>query len=124
MTRQQSEQFRNAVAQAIGTGVRPSTFNSSLTPYLLPARAASEDGYSAAFLAVSVLCVVALILMIRLIRKPPGAPERDTVTSADGHTGAGHDARPGTRNGNEQTIADPQQSPVARTAHAATSVSS
>src|SRR5262249_34674653 len=80
MTRQQSQQFRNAVAQAIGTGVRPSTFNSSLTPYLLPARAASEDGYSAAFLAVSLLCVVALILMIRLIRKPPGAPDAELAS--------------------------------------------
>ncbi len=124
MTRQQTQQFRDAVAQAIGTGVRPSTFNGSLTPYLLPARAASEDGYSAAFLAVSVLCVVALVLMIRLIRKPPGTPERAKVTPAGSRPGAGHDARPGTRHGNHQTIADPPQNPAARTAHADASVPS
>jgi MFS family permease len=118
MTRQQSEQFRNEVAQAIGTGVRPNTFNSSLTPYLLPARAASEDGYSAAFLAVSVLCVVALVLMIRLIRKPPGVPELAKVTPSDSHAGAGHDANPGSHDGIREPIADPQQSPAARTAHA------
>lgn len=87
MTRQQSEQFRNAVAEAIGTGVRPNTFNPSVGPYLLPARAASEDGYSAAFLAVSVLCVVALVLIIRLIRKPPSLPELAKVTPADSHAG-------------------------------------
>jgi EmrB/QacA subfamily drug resistance transporter len=99
MTRHQSEQFRNAVAQAVGTGVRPSTFNSSLTPYLLPARAASEDGYSAAFLAVGVLCVVALVLMIRLIRKPPGASALANVTPANTHAEAGHEASPGARSG-------------------------
>ena len=118
MSRQQSQQFRDAVADAIGTGVRPTTFNSSLTPYLLPARAASEDGYSAAFLAVSVLCVVALVLMIRLIRKPSGAPELAGVTLAGSHAGAGHAANPGTRNGNNETIAGPRQSPATRTAHA------
>ena len=118
MTRQQTQQFRDAVAQAIGTGVRPSTFNSSLTPYLLPARAASEDGYSAAFLAVSVLCVVALVLMIRLIRKPPGVPELAKVTPADGHAGADHDANPGNHDGTHETVADPQQSPAAQATHA------
>jgi EmrB/QacA subfamily drug resistance transporter len=118
MTRQQVQQFRDAVAHAIGTGVRPSTFNSSLTPYLLPARAASEDGYSAAFLAVSLLCVVALVLMIRLIRKPPGASELAEVTPARSNAGAGHDSNPGTDSGNHETIADPQQSPAPRTVHA------
>src|SRR5262249_42804912 len=124
MTRQQSEQFRNEVAQAIGTGVRPSTFNSSLTPYLLPARAASEDGYSAAFLAVSLLCVVALVLMIRLIRKPPGASELAEATSARSHAVAGQEASPGTYNDTQETIAEPQQSPAARTAHADAPMSS
>jgi hypothetical protein len=90
MTRQQTEIVRNEVAQAIGTGVRPNTFDSSLTPYLLPARAASEDGYSAAFLAVSVLCLVALVLIIRLIRKPPRAPELAEVTPAESHAEAAH----------------------------------
>jgi EmrB/QacA subfamily drug resistance transporter len=99
MTRHQSGQFRNAVARAVGTGVRPSTFNSSLTPYLRPARAASEDGYSAAFLAVSVLCLLALVLIIRLIRKPPGAPRPAGTTPASNHAGPSHEASPGTRSG-------------------------
>ena len=124
MTRQQTEQFRNAVAQAVGTGVRPSTFNSSLTPYLLPARAASEDGYSAAFIAVSVLCLVALILVIRLIRKPPGASEPARVTTAQSRAGAGHEASPGTGDGKKETTAGRRQSRSARAAHADAPVSS
>ncbi len=48
----------------------------------LPARAASEYGYSAAFLAVSVLCLIALIVMIRLIRKTPDlAPPTESATA-------------------------------------------
>ena len=116
MTRQQTQQFRDAVAQAIGTGVRPSTFNSSLTPYLLPARAASEDGYSAAFLAVSVLCVVALVLMIRLIRKPPRVPELAEVTPTPKPRRGRPRCQPRYR-GKKETVADPQQSPAAQAAH-------
>jgi EmrB/QacA subfamily drug resistance transporter len=71
MTPRQATQFKNALFTAESTGLRPESFGSSLARYLLPARAASEDGYSAAFLTVSVLCLVALFLMMRLIRKPP-----------------------------------------------------
>jgi len=72
LTRQQGQQFKDALTAAESTGLQPKSFNSSLEQYLLPARAASEYGYSAAFLAVSVLCLVALILMIALVRKPAG----------------------------------------------------
>jgi hypothetical protein len=50
----------------------------------LPARAAFEYGYSAAFLAVSVLCLIALIVMIRLIRKTPDlAPPTESATAGN-----------------------------------------
>ena len=50
----------------------------------LPARAASEYGYSAAFLAVSVLCLIALIVMIQLIRKTPDlAPPTESATAGN-----------------------------------------
>jgi EmrB/QacA subfamily drug resistance transporter len=71
MTRQQALQFKNALQAAENTGLRPRSFSSSLAQYLLPARAASQDGYSAALAAVSVLCLVTIFVMIRLIRKPP-----------------------------------------------------
>ena len=50
----------------------------------LPARAASEYGYSAAFLAASVLCLMALIMTIRLIRKTPDlAPPTESATAGN-----------------------------------------
>lgn len=84
-------QFKDALAAAESTGLRPTSFNSLLAHYLLPARAASEDGYSAAFIAVSVLCLVALVLMILLIRKPPGPPEPAETTPAESRAGASRD---------------------------------
>jgi EmrB/QacA subfamily drug resistance transporter len=75
LTGQHAQQFKDAIFAAENTGLRPGSFSSSLAQYLLPARAASEDGYSVAFMAVGVLCLVALVLMVRLIRKPPAAPE-------------------------------------------------
>jgi hypothetical protein len=65
MTAQQAAQFKNTLIAAESTGLRPSSFGRSIAGYLLPARAASEDGYSLAFIAVSVLCLVALVVMIR-----------------------------------------------------------
>jgi MFS family permease len=75
MTPQQGLQFKNALYAAENTGLQPRSFNGSLRDYLLPARAASEFGYSAAFIAVSAACLVALFLMTRLIRKPPDVPD-------------------------------------------------
>jgi EmrB/QacA subfamily drug resistance transporter len=82
MTPQQGLQFKNALYVAENTGLQPRSFNGSLREYLLPARAASEFGYSAAFIAVSVACLVALFLMIRLIRKPPDVPDLADQASA------------------------------------------
>ncbi len=70
-----AQQFKNAIAAAESTGLRPQSFDSSLARYLLPARTASADGYAAAFVAVSVLALIALVLVLRLIRKPPEADE-------------------------------------------------
>ncbi len=99
MTRQQGQHFKDALAAAESTGLQPKSFNSSLAQYLLPARAASEDGYSAAFVAVSVLCLVALVLMILLIRKPPGPPEPAETTPAESRAGACGDTDPEVRYG-------------------------
>ncbi len=95
MTRQQGQQFKDAIIAAESTGLRPNSFNSSLAQYLLPARAASEDGYSVAFVAVSVLCLVALIFMIRLVRKPPAAPGLGEAMPAESPAGADRNADPG-----------------------------
>jgi EmrB/QacA subfamily drug resistance transporter len=71
LTGPQAAQFKNAIIAAESTGLHPSSFTSSLTAYLLPARSASETGYGAAFLAVGMTCLAALFAMMRLVRKPP-----------------------------------------------------
>jgi len=102
MTAQQGLQFKNALYAAENTGLQPRSFNGSLREYLLPARAASDFGYSAAFIAVSVACLVALFLMIRLIRKPPSlsGPAESSVAGSD--TQAGHDADPASASGDQE----------------------
>jgi hypothetical protein len=49
----------------------------------------SISWYSAAFVAVSLLCLVALVLMIRLIRKPPAESEPAEAVPAESRSGAG-----------------------------------
>jgi EmrB/QacA subfamily drug resistance transporter len=83
LTAQQAAQFKNALMAAENTGLRPDTFSSGLAQYLRPARDASENGYSAAFLAVSVTCLVAMFLMFRLVRKPPPDPDETEAAAAD-----------------------------------------
>jgi EmrB/QacA subfamily drug resistance transporter len=91
LTLHQYQQLKNAIVAAESTGLRPDSVSRVLLPYLMPARSASEDGYSVAFIAVSVLCLLALILMIQLIRKPPSQPEHDEAAPAESHAGPGRD---------------------------------
>jgi EmrB/QacA subfamily drug resistance transporter len=94
MTPQQALQFKNALYAAESTGLQPRSFTGSLRQYLLPARGASEFGYSAAFIAVGVVCLVALFLVIRLIRKPPDVPDPAQEASADSDAQAVRGADP------------------------------
>lgn len=110
MTRQQAQQFKDALTAAESTGLRPKSFNSALAQYLLPARAASEDGYSAAFAAVSVLCLVALVLMIRLIRKPPPLPHLARPGDSDGQ--AARSVDPASQRDAQEITGGPGQQPV------------
>src|SRR6201999_15228 len=71
MTAEQARRFKNAMMAAENSGLQPKSFGHGLEQYLLPARSASENGYSAAFLAVAAACLVGLFLMFRLVRKPP-----------------------------------------------------
>ena len=103
LTPQQGEQFKNALAAAESTGLQPKSFNGSLEPYLLPARAASEYGYSAAFLAVSMLCLVALVLMIRLVRKPPDLASATESATAGNPLGLSQDIHPRTGQGDRSS---------------------
>jgi hypothetical protein len=112
MTPQQATQFKNALTAAESTGLQPRSFASSLHQYLLPARAASEYGYSVAFIVVSVVCLVALILMIRLIRKPPPVSGLAVQASADSDAQADRQADPASRRGNQEITGGRDQRPV------------
>jgi EmrB/QacA subfamily drug resistance transporter len=95
LTAQQAAAFKNALTAAESVGLQPSALHGSgLEPYLLPARSASENGYSVAFIAVSVACLAALFLMARLVRKPPAVPGAAVPAAASRDSDAGHGTGP------------------------------
>lgn len=61
--------LKDRLLAAESTGLHPSSFDSTLFPYLLAARRASEYGYAITFVAVAVLGVIGLLLALRLVRK-------------------------------------------------------
>ena len=69
LTARQSLQFKNALTAAEQTGLRPKSFDVHLERYLPLARSASNHGYAVAFVTVSVLAVIAIVLVARLVRK-------------------------------------------------------
>ena len=90
MTAEQARRFKNAMMAAENSGLQPKSFGHGLEQYLLPARSASENGYSAAFLAVAAACLVGLFLMFRLVRKPP--TQSDGAVDAAEAAASGGDA--------------------------------
>lgn len=75
LTTQQYERLRDDILAAEQTGLDPSRFDASLRSYLISAFDASIWGMSVAFLAVTLLAAVALILVAHLVRKPPEPAE-------------------------------------------------
>jgi EmrB/QacA subfamily drug resistance transporter len=93
-TPRQLDQLRNLLQAAEQSGLRPQDFPAVLDRFLIAARGASDRGYAVAFLAVTVLAAVGLILMALLVRKP-----RSAGTAAQGsedHRGRGKAAAPDT----------------------------
>jgi MFS family permease len=72
--------FKNQIEAAESTGLHASDFDSSLLPYLIPARDASDFGYSVTFIAVSVIALIGLAVVAFLVRKPP--PDADEAAEA------------------------------------------
>ena len=64
--------LRNTLQAAEASGLRPRSVEPVLQPYLLPARAASNHGYSVTFIIVALLAVLAGVLATWLVRKPAG----------------------------------------------------
>lgn len=61
--------LKDALQAAEQTGLRVNRFPADLVKYLLPARTASDHGYAVAFLAVSALALVALVVTAVMVRR-------------------------------------------------------
>ncbi len=79
LTDKQYAALRAALQAAEQTGLNSKHFDPSLTLYLHPAYKASDRGYSAAFLAVSVIALLGAVVSARLVRRPaPLASDEST----------------------------------------------
>jgi MFS family permease len=61
--------LRNSLEAAEQTGLRPDHFDPRLLEYLEPARAASEFGYAIAFLTVTGVALIGMVVVLRLVRR-------------------------------------------------------
>ena len=76
MTPERGIELRDALADAQQTGLVPRNFDPQVVEYLQVAERASDHGYIAAFLAVSVLALIGAVTSAWLVRRPAGpAPE-------------------------------------------------
>jgi EmrB/QacA subfamily drug resistance transporter len=70
LTTRQYEQLRDALQAAEQTGLSPHHFSQSFIPYLEPAYRASDRGYAAAFVAVTIIALAGMVLTAILVRRP------------------------------------------------------
>jgi len=69
-TTQQLIRLRDALQAAEQTGLKVNNFPSGLVKFLAPARTASDHGYAVAFLAVSAVALIALVVIAAMVRRP------------------------------------------------------
>jgi EmrB/QacA subfamily drug resistance transporter len=89
LTPSQFAQLRTDIVAAEQTGLHPSSFDPRFTDYLHATLDASNTGFSVAFTMTSVLSIVALLVVWRLVRKPPAAPATEPGQPSIGEPGAG-----------------------------------
>jgi EmrB/QacA subfamily drug resistance transporter len=81
LTAAQYAKLRDDIVAAEQTGLDPHQFDPQFAAYLTTARDAASVGYAVAFLAVTVIAVVGLVVSAWLVRRPPAAatshPEDD-----------------------------------------------
>jgi len=70
LTTRQYEQLRDALQAAEQTGLSPHHFSQSFIPYLEPAYRASDRGYAAAFVAVTIIALAGMVLTAILVKRP------------------------------------------------------
>jgi MFS family permease len=82
ISHRQAEQLKNAIEAAEQTGLSARHFNPALLRYLAPADRAATLGYTAAFLAVSIVAVVGAVVVSRLVRRPAAVVTETTGVEA------------------------------------------
>jgi hypothetical protein len=70
LTARQYAQLRDALQAAEQTGLSPHHFSQSFIPYLEPAYRASDRGYAAAFVAVTIIALAGMVSTACLIKRP------------------------------------------------------
>ena len=66
----QYQALRNDLEAAEQTGLNPDHFDPALAAYLIPARSAASAGYATAFLVVTAIAVLGLLVSAWLVRRP------------------------------------------------------
>ena len=82
LDRSTTSALTHALTAAEAVGLKPDQFDSNLRRYLSPARHASEYGYTAVFLTVSLLAALGAVVAAVLVRRPSGEPARRAVNTA------------------------------------------
>ncbi len=82
LTASQGRQLKAALQGAQQTGLSPNHFNPALVQFLGPAARASDRGYIAAYLSVTVVALIGVMVVARLVLLPAA-----TVTGATGTAG-------------------------------------
>ena len=70
LTAREGQQLKEALQAAEQTGLKPHHFDPTLVQFLKPAAAASDRGYVAAYLAVTVVALIGMAVVARLVRRP------------------------------------------------------
>ncbi len=79
LTPSQAARLRDDIIAAESSGLDPNHFDPTLAKYLVSTLDASIWGMSIAFLAVTALSLLALVLVARLVRKPAEAEDANAV---------------------------------------------
>ncbi|MGE3286002.1 MAG: MFS transporter [Pseudonocardia sp.] len=75
----QYQTLRADLEAAEQTGLHPAQFDPALADYLTPAREAAAIGYATAFLAVTVIAAIGVVVCLWLVRRPGVAAVPDPV---------------------------------------------
>ena len=84
LTARQGQQLKEALQAAEQTGLSPGRFNPALVQFLEPAARASDRGYVAAYLAVTVVALIGVVVVARLVRRPAAVVSETTGASEAG----------------------------------------